>query len=144
MAKAELSFENISFVEISAGLCTVGKVSINKDSNGQAKNDGGRVRVYGTKIINDGDKSNGIGKISITIGDAALTPKGFALVVKNGSADSDGRENFNYRSHNEEDRTITMNALHADGGGAKWKILVMVQHDDGRVGVIDPYIENEN
>ena len=155
MAKAELTYAKITFADISTGaFCTVQKVTIDKTSRGNPKDDGGRISLSGTTIINDRNYNNGRGQIGITIGDPVaypnadddvITPKGFALIAKASSnPDQDGLRDFNSRSHNESLKTITMNALHANGYGARWKVMILVQHDDGRVGVIDPDIENDN
>ncbi len=151
MAKAELTYGNITFVNIGAGFCTVQKITIDTDNAGNLKNDSGRVRVWRTKFYNDGAVHNGQGPIAITIGDSVnfpsdgmITPKGFALISKVSTADPDGHINFNSRSHNEANHTITMTARHVNGRGRTWKLVILVQHDDGRVGVIDPDVENEN
>ena len=138
MAKAELTFGNIGFTPLAQGLCTVGNIS-------RQVSDGGRVRVSGATI-----KNKGVGPIEITVGDevhypndAGITPLGFALVEKITSLDPCGRDNFDARSHSEANHTVRMNAKHQDVG-VKWKLVIMVQQDDGQVGVIDPDIENEN
>ncbi|MEY2880799.1 MAG: hypothetical protein RLZZ15_3179 [Verrucomicrobiota bacterium] len=147
MAKAELTYSNITFNDITTGLfCTVGMVSINKNAGGQLLDDGGRITLSGTSIINHRAKNSGKGQIEITVSDASLTTNGFALIAKNAGASGDpgGRANFNSRNHNEAKRTITMDAQFASGAGAKWKILILVQNAQGQVGVIDPDVENEN
>ena len=139
MAKAELTFENITFRPLGGGWCTVGRIT-------NQIGDNGRVRVSGARI-----KNNGVGPIEITIGNSAnypsdgqITPKGFALVEKTNTGDPCGEKNFNSRSHSERNHTIRMQALAHTGGGATWKLVIMIQHDDGRVGVIDPDVENDN
>jgi len=137
MAKATLTFQNITFTALSNGLCSVGSIS-------RQNGDGNRVRVSGNRI-----KNNGTGHIEVTVGDPAnypgdadITPLGFALVETTNYGDQDGRNNFDTRSHSEGNRTFRMCAQHQNVGGV-WKIIVMVQHTNGQVGIIDPDMQND-
>jgi hypothetical protein len=133
MGKAIVSFDNITFQALPK-LCTC-EVNLNAPD----PDDKRRVDVQGkTTIINRGE-----GPIEIAITDKRYVPKDWTLTWTQGvSGDLDGTQNFDLRSHDENLRTLSMNALYKHKKKERWKLLVKIQLK-GVMGVIDPDIENQ-
>lgn len=77
---------------------------------------------------------------------STYTPLGVWFVQTSGTQDPHGVANFSLQDIT--GNTITIRALHANSGPASarvtWEYYLVIQRQDGVIGIIDPDIENEN
>lgn len=77
---------------------------------------------------------------------STYTPLGVWFVQTSGTQDPHGVANFSLQAITSS--TITIRNLHVNSGpataGPKWEYFLVIQRQDGKIGIIDPDIENDN
>ena len=77
---------------------------------------------------------------------STYTPLGVWFLQTSGTEDPHGVANFSLQGITSS--TITIRNLHVNSGPAtarrKWEYYLVIQRQDGKIGIIDPDIENEN